>query len=42
VVLVVPQLRREEDFLAGDAALFDGVADGLFSAIAGALLGWFS
>jgi hypothetical protein len=38
VVLVVPQLRREEDFLAGDAALLDGVADGLFGAVAVILL----
>jgi hypothetical protein len=38
VVLVVPQLRREEDLFAGDAALLDGVADGLFGAVASALL----
>jgi hypothetical protein len=41
VVLVVPQLRREEDLFTGDAALPDGIADGLFGAVAVSLSAFF-
>lgn len=38
VMLVVPELRRDKELLAGNSALFDGISDGLFGSVAGMAL----